>query len=164
MCAIIDTYVGTVVAMVFGESVMGTLLCSFHSAPPPNHLRAKQPHTNHLTHITQPQHLPTTHKRVEEWTWCATTLLQQYIATISPNNHQTCRRTDNYTVQHLPRTPLNVYCRENIPAHNTLCDDIVRTLRIHFPLITPLSPKFDHLLGDNHPPLDKSPLLMVKYG
>lgn len=43
MCAIIDTYVGTVVAMVFGGSVMGTLLCSSHLHPPPN---------SHTTHTS----------------------------------------------------------------------------------------------------------------
>ena len=136
MCAIIDTYVGTVVAMVFGESVMGTLLCSFHITLPPNHRQTIQPPHPHHT-ATTPPNSTQTYRRVNRVCHNTPPTIHhlQYIATISPNNHQTCRRTDNYTVQHLPRTPLNVCCRENIPAHNTLCDDIVRTLCIHFPLI-----------------------------
>ena len=54
MCAIIDTYVGTVVAMVFGESVMGTLLCSSHITPPPNHPQTIQPPHPHHTATTPP--------------------------------------------------------------------------------------------------------------
>ena len=58
MCAIIDTYVGTVVAMVFGGSVMGTLLCSSHSHPttqlPPNNTTTSP--TSH-SHNTSQQHI-----------------------------------------------------------------------------------------------------------
>ena len=51
MCAIIDTYVGTVVAMVFGWSVMGTPLCSFHL-----HLTTKLPPNNTITSPTSHSH------------------------------------------------------------------------------------------------------------
>lgn len=132
MCAIIDTYVGTVVAMVFGESVMGTLLCSFHS--PTTQLTNKH-HPHHIA--TTPPNSTQTYRRVNRVRHNTSPTIHhlQYIATISPNNHKTCRRTDNYTQQYPSRAPLNVCCRENIPVHNTLCDDIVYTLCIHFPLI-----------------------------
>lgn len=137
--------------MVFGESVMGTLLCSSHSHPttqlPPNNTttsptshshNTSQQHINGVNTPATPPNNTQTCRRVNRVRHNTSPTIHhpQYIATISPNNHQTCRRTDNYTVQHLPRTPLNVCCRENIPAHNTLCDDIVYTLCIHFPLLT----------------------------
>lgn len=129
---------------------MGTLLCSFHSTTqlPPNNTTTSHSHNTSQQPSKRSEHShntpnnPQTCRRVNmvdhntsQYNTSLTIHHPQYIATISPNNHKTCRRTDNHTVQHLPRTPLNVCCRENIPAYNTLCDDIVYTLCIQFPLI-----------------------------